>query len=58
MSNTAVVYVECPDCPASIPIRVWAEPAGRSDDGALQVVVISDKLEADAHSLTCTGTST
>lgn len=52
---TATVYVTCPDCNAPIPITVWAEVAGRSDDGELQASVLGDMLELKAHSLTCNG---
>ncbi|WP_341719843.1 hypothetical protein QQG74_09155 [Micromonospora sp. FIMYZ51] len=52
---SAVVYATCPDCDTPLPITVTAEPAGRADDGTLQVVVLSDKTEVEAHSLTCNG---
>ncbi len=52
---TAEVTVTCPDCDASIPITVWAEVAGRSDDGVLQATVLGDLVELKAHSLTCNG---
>ncbi|QKW15464.1 hypothetical protein [Verrucosispora sp. NA02020] len=50
-----VVYAVCPDCETPLPITVTAEPGGRADDGMLQVAVLSDKTEVEAHSLTCNG---
>lgn len=50
-----LVHAACPDCDTPIPIPVTAEPAGRSDDGVLQVSVLADKTEVWAHSLTCDG---
>lgn len=49
------VEVTCPDCDTRLPILVWAEPAGRADDGTLQVMVLTDKTEVEAHCLSCTG---
>ncbi|MEV1013866.1 hypothetical protein AB0I89_24235 [Micromonospora sp. NPDC049801] len=55
---TVEVFVSCPDCNASIPITVWAEFAGRADDGELQATVLGDMIELKAHSLTCNGSPT
>lgn len=52
-----VVNAVCPDCNEEIPVFVAAEPAGRSDDGIWQVVVISDKFDIESHSFTCRGQS-
>ncbi len=53
-----LVEVACPDCETRIPIEVFADAGGRSDDGVLQVSVVGDMIEVKAHSLTCTGALT
>jgi hypothetical protein len=52
---TSIVYATCPDCESPLPISVTAIPGHRADDGALQVDVIADKTEVEAHSPTCNG---
>ncbi|WP_433460624.1 hypothetical protein [Micromonospora sp. CA-248212] len=55
---TVEVIVSCPDCNTPLPITVWAEVAGRADDGELQATVLGDMIELKAHSLTCNGSLT
>lgn len=52
---SAIVYAACPDCNTPLPITVTAVPGHRADDGTLQVDVLTDKTEVEAHSLTCNG---
>jgi hypothetical protein len=52
---TTTVHVDCPDCGTALPITVTAEVDGKADDGTLQVSVFGDKLEVQAHALTCEG---
>lgn len=54
-AGARTVELVCPDCDVPVPVTVWTEPAGRDDSGTLQVAVLTDKTEVEAHSLTCTG---